>query len=103
MSWKRANCAGTAPWRISPATRRRSAGCWGCERDSPDFLRIGSGFVIAAPLPLALGIALDLYVAIAKAAEAPTAAAVAACLAMIVLLSLWYAYPALRRRWQRST
>jgi hypothetical protein len=34
--------------------------------DTPRFFRIGSVFVIAAPLPLALGIAGDLYVATAK-------------------------------------
>ena len=31
--------------------------------DSPAFMAIGSVFVIAAPAPLALGIALDIYVA----------------------------------------
>jgi len=34
----------------------------------------GSVFVIAAPLPLALGIALDTYVAIARALESNVAA-----------------------------
>jgi len=45
---------------------------------------------------------VNVGVAIDKAADAPTAALVAGCVAMIVLLSLWYGYPLLRRRWQRT-
>ena len=65
--------------------------------DSADFLRIGSVFVIAAPLPLALGIALDTYVATARALESNIAAASIAGMTVIVLMFLWYAYPVWRR------
>jgi hypothetical protein len=65
--------------------------------DSADFLRIGSVFVIAAPLPLALGIALDTYVATARALESNVAAASIAGMTVIVLMFLWYAYPVWRR------
>jgi hypothetical protein len=65
--------------------------------DSADFLKIGSVFVIAAPLPLALGIALDTYVAIARALESNVAAASIAGMTVIVLTLLWYAYPVWRR------
>jgi hypothetical protein len=61
--------------------------------DSADFLKIGSVFVIAAPLPLALGIALDTYVAIARALDSNVAAASIAGMTVIVLMLLWYAYP----------
>jgi PncC family amidohydrolase len=65
--------------------------------DSADFLKIGSVFIVAAPLPLALGIALDTYVAIARALESNLAAASIAGTTVIVLTLLWYAYPVWRR------
>jgi hypothetical protein len=64
--------------------------------DSQKFLAIGSVFVIAAPLPLALGIVLDVYVAASKALDGATGATLA-ILTTIVLAGLWYAYPV----WQR--
>ena len=65
--------------------------------DSADFLKIGSVFIVAAPLPLALGIALDTYVAIARALGSNFAAASIAGTTVIVLTLLWYAYPVWRR------
>ena len=68
--------------------------------DSADFLKIGSVFIIAAPLPLALGIALDTFVATARALESNLAAASIAGTGdetVIVLTLLWYAYPVWRR------
>ena len=65
--------------------------------DSEEFHRLGSGFVIAAALPLAAGITGDLYVAIAKAAESPAIAAVCAGVAAAVLIILWYVHPFLLR------
>lgn len=66
-------------------------------QDDPAFLRIGSAFVVAAPLPLALGIALDTYVATGRALQSDRAAAVLAVSAAIMLLGFWYAYPVWRR------
>ena len=60
--------------------------------DDPAFLKVGSIFVIAAPLPLALGIALETYVAAGRAVDTPAAAALAV-VAIIALLGLWYVYP----------
>jgi PncC family amidohydrolase len=65
--------------------------------DSADFLKVGSVFIVAAPLPLALGIALDTYVAIAQALESNLAATSVAGTTAIVLTLLWYAYPVWRR------
>jgi hypothetical protein len=65
--------------------------------DSADFLKIGSVFVIAAPVPLALGITLDTYVATARALESNVAAVSIAGMTVIVLMLLWYAYPVWRR------
>jgi hypothetical protein len=61
--------------------------------DTQTFFRMGSAFVIAAPVPLALGIAGDLYVATAKASESPALAAVLAAIMFVVLAFLWYGLP----------
>lgn len=79
---------------MAPASLHRIA--FGGE-DDPQFVTIGSGFVIAAPLPLAFAIALDTYVAAGRAMSSATAAAVLAVAAIVALLGLWYAYPIWRR------
>jgi Family of unknown function (DUF6328) len=66
-------------------------------QDDPAFLRLGSLFVIAAPFPLALGIALDTYVAAGRAVQSDVAAFSLAVAAVIVLLGVWYALPLWRR------
>jgi hypothetical protein len=66
-------------------------------QDDPEFLHIGSMFVITAPIPLALGIALDTYVATGRALESANLAAALALAALIVLVGFWYAYPLGRR------
>jgi hypothetical protein len=71
-------------------------------QDDPEFLRLGSVFVVAAPLPIALGIALDTYVAAGRALESSRGAATLAVAAILVLLGLWYAYPLWQRTAQRS-
>ena len=69
----------------------------GFGEDTPLFFRIGSAFVIAATLPLALGIAGDLYVATAKAAESTALGAGLGIGALVVLVTLWYALPLMLR------
>ena len=66
-------------------------------QDDPDFVKIGSGFVVAAPLPLALGIALDTYVASGRALQSDAAAIALAAVAALILVGTWYAYPLWRR------
>jgi Family of unknown function (DUF6328) len=65
--------------------------------DSPAFMAIGSVFVIAAPAPLALGIALDTYVAARRSLDSDVGAIAAAALSGLLLFGLWYAYPLWRR------
>jgi hypothetical protein len=65
--------------------------------DDPQFVRLGSVFVILAPLPLALAIALDTYVATGRALESAAAASALGVATIAVLLSIWYVYPAWRR------
>jgi Family of unknown function (DUF6328) len=79
---------------IAPASVHRIA--FGGQ-DDPDFLKIGSLFVIAAPLPLAIGISLDTYVAAGRALQSDTAALLLAAAALIAPLIFWYVLPAWRR------
>jgi hypothetical protein len=66
-------------------------------QDDPDFLKLGSRFVVAAPLPLAVGIALDNYVAAGRALQSDAGAFILASAAGLMLLGTWYAYPIWRR------
>jgi hypothetical protein len=66
-------------------------------QDDPDFVRIGSFFVIAAPAPLAFGIALDAYVAGGRAVQSEPLALALAAVSVLLLLGFWYAFPLWRR------
>jgi len=66
-------------------------------QDDPDFVRIGSFFVIAAPGFLAFGIALDAYVAGGRALQSEPAAIALAAVAVLLLFGFWYAFPLWRR------
>ena len=66
--------------------------------DAPEFVKIASAFVIAAPAPLALGIAFDTFVASRRALDSDQGAFSLAGVTLLALFSLWYAYPLLRRQ-----
>jgi hypothetical protein len=66
--------------------------------DDDEFFRIGSRLVIAAALPLALGISADVFVVYYKVSDSMAVAAAAGIAALVVLLGFWYGYPAWRRR-----
>jgi Family of unknown function (DUF6328) len=66
--------------------------------DAPEFVKIGSAFVIVAPVPLALGITLDTYVAVRRALEADAPALLVAAVTLLMLMGLWYVYPLMRRK-----
>ena len=61
--------------------------------DTPEFFRLGSAFVIAAPAPLAVAIGGDLYVAIARASESTELGVALSVIAFAALAGLWYALP----------
>ena len=61
--------------------------------DTDRFLRTGSWFVVAAPVPLALGIAADLYVATLKATDSTFFGVVLALGKLTILATLWYGLP----------
>ena len=58
--------------------------------ESDEFLRLGSGFVMAATVALALGLTADVYVVIAKIAGSQTTGMVAAAVSLAALLGLWH-------------
>jgi hypothetical protein len=66
-------------------------------QDDPAFLAMGTIFVIAAPFPLALGIALDTYVAAGRALQSDVTALILAASALVALLAFWYVLPLWRR------
>jgi hypothetical protein len=61
--------------------------------DTEAFFQMGSWLIIAAPIPLALGIALDLYVAVFKASGSALVGKTLALIICAILASLWYVYP----------
>jgi hypothetical protein len=61
--------------------------------DSADFLRIGSGLVVAAPLFLAAGIATEAWVVLQKVVEDGAWSTVGAAGTFLVLVLCWYAVP----------
>ena len=61
--------------------------------DTDALLAIGSGFVLAAPAALALGLAGDMHVVIDKATESSGLAAGLAVASVVVLFGLWYGLP----------
>jgi uncharacterized protein DUF6328 len=67
------------------------------------FHRLGSHLVVAAALPLALGITLDMYVAVTRAFETSLPALLAALGTGAVLLFLWCVQPLLLRARHQST
>jgi hypothetical protein len=84
---------------MSPAAYHRIV--YGGE-DDPGFHRIGSRFVMAATVPLALGLSGDLYVVIEKIAGSDAIAVAVALIALAGLVCLWYIYPAWLRRRRRQ-
>ena len=66
--------------------------------DDVEFFHIGSKLIVAAALPLAMGIAADVVVVFYKVSSSMPIAAAAGVMAFIMLLGFWYAYPAWHAR-----
>lgn len=66
--------------------------------DDPVFFQIGSRFVVAGSIPLAVGIAADVAVVFFTAVESHAAAIVSGLISLFALLGLWLGYPL----WLRS-
>ena len=67
---------------------------------SAHFLKVGSRMVMAATVPLAIGIAADAFVTIDAIFASPRTGAIAAAGVLIALTALWYVYP-FAARWSR--
>jgi Family of unknown function (DUF6328) len=61
--------------------------------DSPTFFRIGSRFVVAGSVPLAVGIAADVVVVFFKAIGSESGAIAAGLVSLFALFGLWLGYP----------
>ena len=67
-------------------------------RDTPAVERVGSAFVLAALIPLALGLAGDFFVVLDKAGGGATPwAGAGAAVALLVTFALWFGVPLLAR------
>jgi hypothetical protein len=65
--------------------------------NTASFLRLGSAFVVVAPLPLAVGISPEIYVVFLKVLDSPVQAAAAAVGGSLVLIGFWYVLPLIQR------
>jgi hypothetical protein len=65
--------------------------------DDASFFRIGSALVIAASIPLAIGIAADIAVVFFKVTDNMGSASVAGAATLGVLFAVWLGYPMWRR------
>jgi Family of unknown function (DUF6328) len=61
--------------------------------DDSEFFKIGSRLVVAASIPLAIGIASDVAVVFFKTTESTGVALSAGAAALVALLGFWLAYP----------
>jgi peptidoglycan biosynthesis protein MviN/MurJ (putative lipid II flippase) len=85
---------------ITPAALHRIV--WAGE-DSEALLRTGGRVVMAALVPLALGMTGDAYVVFARIFESEAFGAAAAVAVLAALLGLWFAWPMVAHRWPRIT
>jgi len=66
-------------------------------QNTESFLRLGSGLILTAAVPLGLGITGDIYVAVTKALEQPAIGIAVALIALLVLVALWLISPLMLR------
>ncbi|MGB7922369.1 MAG: DUF6328 family protein [Pyrinomonadaceae bacterium] len=66
-------------------------------RDTEHFHRVASRFLIAAMIPLALGICGDLFIVVRKVTESVATAITSAALALLFFYGLWFGYTLMRK------
>jgi hypothetical protein len=84
---------------ITPAALHRIS--FGGE-DTDLFYRMGSRFVLAASIPLALGISCDVYVVVARASESTEIGMAASATVLALTIGLWWLLP-LAIRFRRAS
>jgi len=85
----------TVVWLMAPAAFHRIVYAG---EDTPEFHALGSRFLLAASVTLALGISADLGVVVAKVGSSNAAGMVAATVSLALLVGLWHVHPLLLRR-----
>lgn len=70
--------------------------------ETEHFHRFASRMLIAAMIPLALGVCGDLYVIVRKITESETGALIGALAALLFFYSLWFGFTLFRRSQERS-
>ncbi|MGH1588830.1 DUF6328 family protein [Methylobacterium phyllosphaerae] len=90
----------TVVWLMAPAAFHRIVYAG---ENTPEFHVLGSRFLLAASVTLALGISADLGVVVAKVIASNAAGMVAALISLALLVGLWHVHPALLRRRHRVT
>ena len=81
-------------WLMAPAAFHRIVYAG---EDTPEFHALGSRFLLAASVTLALGISADLGVVVAKVIASDIAGVVAALVCLALLVGLWHVYPLILR------
>jgi hypothetical protein len=66
-------------------------------QDTEHFHRVASRFLIAAMIPLALGICGDLFIVVRKVTESVTTSIIASALALLFFYGIWFGYTIYRR------
>jgi len=69
--------------------------------DSERFHTIGTRFIVAAAVPLGLGISLELFVALVRVTLSPALGILGACVTAALFAGLWFVQPLLLRRRER--
>ena len=85
----------TVIWLMAPAAFHRIVYAG---EDTPEFHALGTRFLLAASVTLALGISADLGVVVMKVVVSGMAGGIAAAVSLIVLAGLWHVYPLVLRR-----
>ena len=70
--------------------------------ETEHFHRFASRVLVAAMVPLALGVAGDFFVVVRKITESTTSAALAAVVSLLFFYGLWFGFTIYRRSRERS-
>lgn len=85
----------TVIWLMAPAAFHRIVYAG---EDTPEFHALGTRFLLAASVTLALGISADLGVVVAKIIASDQAGVVGALASLGLLVGLWHVHPTILRR-----
>jgi hypothetical protein len=70
--------------------------------ETKHFHRFASRILVAAMIPLALGISGDLFVVVRKVTESTTSATASAVVSLLFFYGLWFGFTIYRRKWKRT-